>query len=300
MQPGQGIDAIPPQIFSGQIFGQQQLKPIEHFACRGFFLQTGRLAHFEKLCQSSLQKLRFQPGVMHFDNLPQSIWLRKTDVVEKAPAKEGIGQLFFIVGGDNYHWAMAGFDGFTGFIDMKRHTIEFLQQVVGKFDISLVNLIDEQNDLFSAFESLPNFAFFDIVRNIAHPFITELAVAQSADCIVFIKSLLGAGGGFDIPLYHVHAKRGCHLQGQFGFTCPWLTLDQQRAFQGHSGVHSHSQIIGGNIGIGGGKFHSTTLYLFFLNLTWSLYRSNRGFLRDKCVNVGYIPPKGSIAMRRCV
>ena len=90
---------------------------------------------------------------------------------------------------------MARFDGFACFIDMKRHAVEFLQQVVGKFDISFVNLINEQDDFFVTLKGLPNLAFLDIVRDIAHPFIAQLTVAQPADRIIFIKPLACLSSG---------------------------------------------------------------------------------------------------------
>ena len=83
--------------------------------------------------------------------------------MEKTPPKKGIGQLFFIVGGDDHNRALTRLYGLACFIDMKGHSVEFLQQIVWKFDISFVNLINEQDDFFVALKGLPNFAFLDIV-----------------------------------------------------------------------------------------------------------------------------------------
>ena len=46
-----------------------------------------------------------------------------------------------------------------------------------------------------------------------------------------------------------------HLLRQHGLAGARLALDQQRTLQRDRGVDRHAQVVGGNIGVGTGKFH---------------------------------------------
>ena len=138
---------------------------------------------------------------------------------------------------------------------MKLHLVEFLQQVVGELDIGLVNLVDQQHDLFVRGKRLPELAALDIVFHVMHALFAKLAVAQPADGVVFVKTLLRLGGRFDIPFDQAHAKRLRHLTRKFGLAGAGLALDQKRALKRHGGIDRHGQVIGGDIGVGAFKFH---------------------------------------------
>ena len=94
-----------------------------------------------------------------------------------------------------------------------------------------------------------------------HLFIAQLTVAQAADRVIFIKTLLRLGGGLDVPLDHLQPKAFGHLPCQFGLAGARLAFDQQRALQCHSRVHGNGQIIGGDIGVSALEFHGKEAFL---------------------------------------
>ncbi len=98
-------------------------------------------------------------------------------------------------------------DRLAGLVDVELHPVEFLQQVVGELDVGLVDLVDQQHDRSVRLEGLPELALADVVGHVVHPLVAQLAVAQAADGVVFVKALLRRGGGFDVPLDHRQAER---------------------------------------------------------------------------------------------
>ncbi|MND06306.1 hypothetical protein D3C83_275970 [compost metagenome] len=50
---------------------------------------------------------------------------------------------------------MPGLDQPLGLVHVELHAIEFAQQVVGKLDVGLVHLVDQQDGGMLRFESLP-------------------------------------------------------------------------------------------------------------------------------------------------
>ena len=60
---------------------------------------------------------------------------------------------------------------------MEFHAVELLQQIVWKFDVRLVDFVDQQNGEFGSGECLPQFSLADIVGNIMDAFVAELAIA---------------------------------------------------------------------------------------------------------------------------
>ena len=63
---------------------------------------------------------------------------------------------------------------FTGLIDKELHPVDFQQQVIGKFDIGLVNLINQQHCLLRRVEGFPELAGADVVADIPHTPIAQL------------------------------------------------------------------------------------------------------------------------------
>ena len=92
--------------------------------------------------------------------------------MEKAAAQKGIRQLFFVVGGDDNDRALFGADGFTGFVDVKLHTVQLLEQVVGEFDICLVDFINQQDHPLISGKGFPQFAGLDVVSDVLNTFYT--------------------------------------------------------------------------------------------------------------------------------
>ena len=79
----------------------------------------------------------------------------KFDVVEEASAQEGVRQFLLIVRGDDDERPLFGANGFAGLVDVEFHPVEFEQQIVGKFDIGLVDFVDQQDQPLVGGEGVP-------------------------------------------------------------------------------------------------------------------------------------------------
>ena len=192
---------------------------------------------------------------MHRDNLLHGVGFGELDVVEKAAAQKGVRQLFFIVRGDEYQRPRLGAHQLAGFVAIKLHAVEFTQQVIGKLDVRFIDFIDQQGHWLFSGECLPQNAFDDVVVDVFDPLIAQLAVAQTADRVIFIQALLGFGGGLDVPLQQLHAQSFGHFFGQHGFARARLALDQQGAFQGDGSVDRQFEVLGGDVFVGALEFH---------------------------------------------
>ena len=122
---------------------------------------------------------------------------------------------------------MLGADHLVRLVAVELHAVDFAQQVVGKFDIGLVDLVDQQHHGLIGHESLPENALDDVVGDVLDAFVAQLRIAQAADGIVFIEALLGLGGGLDMPLQQRHLQCRCHFLGQHGLACAGFTFDEQ-------------------------------------------------------------------------
>jgi hypothetical protein len=97
--------------------------------------------------------------------------------------------------------------GLAGLVDEEFHPVEFLQQVVGELDIRLVDLVDQQDGFAVGLEGLPQLAALDVIGHVVDALLAQLAVAQPADGIVFVKPLLRAGRRLDVPFDDRQAQR---------------------------------------------------------------------------------------------
>jgi len=167
--------------------------------------------------------------------------------LEKAPPQEGVGQFLFVVRGDDDHGAVQGAHGLAGFVHMELHPVEFLQQVVGKLDVGLVDLVDQQHHLGGCGKGLPQLAAPDVIGHVVHPRIAQLAVAQPADGVILIKALLRLGGAFHMPFQDRQAEGRRHLPRKFRLSGAGFPLDQQRTLQRHGGIYRKPQIVGHHI-----------------------------------------------------
>ncbi|MDT4851343.1 hypothetical protein FQZ97_855210 [compost metagenome] len=138
---------------------------------------------------------------------------------------------------------MLRLDQFARLVDVELHAVEFAQQVVGEFDIGLVDLVDQQHHLLIGLERLPQHALDDVVADVVHAVVAELRVAQARDRVVFVQALLRLGGRLDMPLQQRHAERGGHFLGQHGLAGAGLALDLQRA----RGIDGQLEVVGGDI-----------------------------------------------------
>ena len=81
-----------------------------------------------------------------------------------------------------------------------------MQEVIRKFDICFVDLINQKDRANIGFKGLPDFAFVDVVFDVMDAVIAELRVPQPRNSVIFIEALLCFGGGFDIPFNQRRAE----------------------------------------------------------------------------------------------
>ena len=83
---------------------------------------------------------------------------------------------------------MFGAHGFLGFIDKEFHAVEFQQQIVRKLDVGFINFVDQQHRAHRVRERVPQLAFDDVVADVVHLGIAQLAIAKTRHGIVLVKS----------------------------------------------------------------------------------------------------------------
>ncbi|MCY1228331.1 hypothetical protein D9M72_406400 [compost metagenome] len=167
--------------------------------------------------------------------------------MEEAAAQEGVGQLLLVVRGDDHQRAMLRLDQFARLVDIELHAVEFAQQVVGEFDVGLVDLVDQQHDLLVGVKGLPQHALDDVVADVVDAVVAQLRVAQARHRVILVQALLRLGGRLDMPLLQRHAQRGGDFLGQHGLAGAGLALDQQRALQRARGIDGQLEVVGGDI-----------------------------------------------------
>jgi len=80
-----------------------------------------------------------------------------------------------------------------------------------------------------------------------HALFAKLAVAQTADGVIFVQALLCPSRGLDVPFNHRQAKRIGNLTRKFRFACTRFALYKQRSFQCHGRIHRNREVICGNV-----------------------------------------------------
>ena len=141
-------------------------------------------------------------------------------------------------------------DRLLGLVDVELHPIELLEEVVGEFDVGLVDLVDQEDGKGRRGERLPELALADIVGNVVDPLVAELAVAQPRHRVIFVEALMRLGGRFDVPFDQRRADRRGDLVGEDGLAGAGLALDEQRPPQRDRGVDRDLEVVGRDI-IGG-------------------------------------------------
>src|SRR5204862_6653941 len=127
----------------------------------------------------------FQAGKMDIDDPMHRFVVGKTDVMKKAAPEKGVRQLLFVVRRDDYNRTMPSLNRAARLVDVELHSIELEQQVVRKFDVGLVDLVDQQDRRLWRLERLPELSRRDIVGDIVDALVAELAVAQARNRVVF-------------------------------------------------------------------------------------------------------------------
>ena len=180
----------------------------------------------------------------------------KADVVEEAAAQERVRQFLLVVRGDDDDRPAARLHRLAGLVDEELHAIEFLQQVVGKLDVGLVDLVDQQHRPLVGDEGVPQLAALDVVADVLDALVAELAVAQARHRVVFVEALQRLGGRLDVPFDQRRAERLGDLERQHGLAGAGLALDQQRPLQRDRGVDRDLEVVGRDIGLGAFKTHA--------------------------------------------
>ena len=173
--------------------------------------------------------------------------------MEEAATQEGVGQLLFVVRGDDDDRAFARLDPLLRFVNVEAHPVEFLKQVVGKLDIGLVDLVDQQHGELGRGEGFPQLALLDVVADVVDALVAQLAVTQARHGVIFIEALLRLGGGLDVPLDQRGVQRLGDFMRQHGLAGAGLSLHQQRTAQHDGSIDRDLEILGGNIGLGAFK-----------------------------------------------
>jgi len=131
-----------------------------------------------------------------------------------------------------------------------------LQEVVGELDVGLVDLVDQQHGAHVHLEGLPQLAALDVVLDVVHALIAELAVAQARDGVVLVEALMRLGRGFDVPLDDRHADGVRDLERQRRLACAGLAFDEEGAGKRDGGVDRHLQVVGRDVAAGAIESHA--------------------------------------------
>ena len=100
----------------------------------------------------------------------------------------------------------------AGLVDEELHAIEFLQQVVRKLDIGLVDFVNQEDRLLVGLERLPDLASVNVVGNVVYLVVAKLRIPQSRDRVVLVQPLLRLGGRLDVPFEQRLAERFARLR----------------------------------------------------------------------------------------
>ena len=193
------------------------------------------------------EQLVVQIGEVDPDDLGHQLLVRELDIVEDAPAQKGVGQLLLRVGGDDDHRAVLGGDSAARLRDVELHAVQLPQQVVWELQIGLVDLVDEQDHLLVGGEGLAQLAQLHIFFDVVHALAAELAVIEPLHHVIDVETVLGLGGGLDVPDQQLFIQGGGDGLGQHGLARARLALDEQGLLQHHGNVHRAHQLLRGHI-----------------------------------------------------
>jgi hypothetical protein len=160
---------------------------------------------------------------------------------------------FFVVRRDDHDRPLACRDLVTGLDDGKPHLVELAKQIVGKFHVCLVDLVDQQHVTPLGREDAPERAHADVVANVRHVAAAETAVVEALHGIVDVEALSGLGRRLHVPALHRHGERICHMTRQQGFAGARLSLNEQRPLERERTVDGVDQRLGGDVAGRAGK-----------------------------------------------
>src|SRR5690242_11072705 len=213
------------------VFGEQQLEPIQQLGSRRLLLETGNLAQIEEDLERLLQQRLFEAGKMHVDDLRHRVPVGEPDVVEETAPQEGVRQFLLIVRRDDDQRTVERDDRPLRFINVELHAVELAEQIVGELDVGLVDFVNQYHGGRRTLERIPQHAALDVVRDVADAAVTELRIAQSRHGIVFVETLLRLGRRFDVPLEQGAIERAGHRFGEQRLAGAGLAFDEQRPLE---------------------------------------------------------------------
>src|SRR5687768_8318495 len=156
---------VRPQRFRRDVFGDEQLDPVEQLRGRRLLAEPGRLAHAEERRECLREQLLLQVGEVHADYLLHRRRIGETDVVEEATTQECVGQLLLVVARDEDDRPVTRLHELARLVHVELHAIELAQQIVREFDIGLVDLVYEQHGLHRGLECFPETAAQDVIAD---------------------------------------------------------------------------------------------------------------------------------------
>src|SRR3989440_5129917 len=233
-----GLAVLGPQGVGRDVLGEQELQPVEQLGGRRLFLQAGRFAHLEEHLERLAKERFLEPRKVDIDDLLHRFLVGEAYVVEETAPQEGVGQLLFVVRGDEDDGALRRLYQLFRLVDEEFHAVELAQEVVGKLDVGLVDLVDEEHDRRLRSERLPQHALDDVVADLVHARVAELGIAQAAHRVVFVQALLGLGRGLDVPFEERKSERlrseehTSELQSRSDLVCR-LLLEKKKKVRTH-------------------------------------------------------------------
>src|SRR4029077_5834560 len=127
------------------VFVEEKLQPVEKLRGRRLLLQSRDLAHLEENPQRVFYQAFLDIRKMHVDDPSQGLDVGEFDVVEEAAAQESVGQFLLVVGRDHHDRPQLCLDVLAGLVNEELHAIEFEQEIVGKLDVGLIDLVDQEH-----------------------------------------------------------------------------------------------------------------------------------------------------------
>src|SRR5713101_13122 len=282
-----GLAVFGSQGVGRNVLGEQELQPIEQLGGRGLLLEAGHFAHFEEHFERFAKERFLESRKVHLDDLLHRFLVGEAYVVEKAAPQKGVGQLLFVVRGDEHYWALLRLDELLRLVDEELHAVELAQKVVGKLDVGLVDLVDEEHERRFGSERLPEHAADDVVADFVHAGVAELGIAQAAHRVVFVQALLCLGGGLDVPFEVRQPDRLCNLHGEHGLAGARLAFYQQGTLERDRRVDREREVVRGNVSFGAFESHRSILESGCASL-YTIARCVRCF---RCCSAPPSPPR---------
>src|SRR5436309_3784328 len=148
--------------------------------------------------------------------------------MEQTSPQEGIGQLLLAVARDDYNRPVPGLEVLAGFDDVKTHLVELVQQVVGKLQIGLIDLVYEQHDLLLGGERFSQLSQSDVLLDVGYVPVMESRIVQALDGVIDIEPFAGFGSRFDVPRDQPQTDVFRDDAREPRFASPRLSFQQER------------------------------------------------------------------------